>query len=92
MYYSMENLRRRARALGATDFKKSTRVGKKYSVEYRGKTVHFGSRGMSDFTIHKDPVRRARYRARHRKILTKSGRPAYRVKGSPAYFSWNLLW
>ena len=88
----MEKIRRRALKLGASDFKKSTRAGKKYSVEYRGKTIHFGAKGMSDFTIHKDPERRARYRARHKKILTKSGRPAYMVKGSPAYFSWNLLW
>ena len=31
------------------------------------KTVHFGSAGMSDFTIHKDKERKERYLDRHRK-------------------------
>ena len=92
MVHALHALRKRARALGASDLKKSTRAGKKYMVSYQGRIVHFGAAGMSDYTIHKDPDRRARYRARHRKILTKDGRPAYMVKGSPAYFSWNLLW
>ena len=30
-------------------------------------TTHFGSTGMSDFTIHKDPKRKERYLDRHRK-------------------------
>ena len=30
------------------------------------KTLHFGAKGMSDFTIHKDPERKKRYLARHR--------------------------
>jgi len=31
------------------------------------KTIHFGSAGMSDYTIHKDKERRQRYLDRHRK-------------------------
>ena len=31
------------------------------------KTVQFGSKGMSDFTIHKDKERKQRYLDRHRK-------------------------
>jgi hypothetical protein len=31
-----------------------------------GKVVSFGQRGASDFTLHKDPERKARYLARHR--------------------------
>jgi hypothetical protein len=33
----------------------------------RTKTIHFGSAGMEDFTLHKDPERKKRYIARHRK-------------------------
>ena len=33
------------------------------------KTTHFGAKGMSDYTIHKDKERRARYRKRHKKDL-----------------------
>tara|TARA_B110000503_G_C7170919_1_gene424236 strand:- start:3052 stop:3354 length:303 start_codon:yes stop_codon:yes gene_type:complete len=31
------------------------------------KTIHFGAKGMSDFTKHKDPKRKERYLARHKK-------------------------
>ena len=31
------------------------------------RTLHFGRRGMSDYTIHKDPERMKRYLDRHRK-------------------------
>jgi len=31
------------------------------------KTTHFGAKGMSDFTIHKDKERKERYLDRHRK-------------------------
>lgn len=47
-------------------------AGKKYRVEIvdaqRGtrRTVHFGATGYSDYTIHKDPERMARYTQRHR--------------------------
>lgn len=30
------------------------------------KTLHFGAKGMSDFTKHKDPKRKERYLARHK--------------------------
>lgn len=88
----MEALRKKALSLGATDFRKSKKKDKKYDVIYKGKVVSFGSKGMSDFTIHKDPARRDRYRARHSKIKLKDGRLAYKVKGTPAYFSWHILW
>ncbi len=32
-----------------------------------GRTVHFGRKGYSDYTIHKDPVRMKRYLSRHRR-------------------------
>ena len=31
------------------------------------KTTHFGAKGMSDFTIHKNPERKMKYLDRHRK-------------------------
>jgi len=45
----------------------SSRDGKKYMVKVRGRTVHFGAEGMSDYTKHKDPERKQRYIRRHRK-------------------------
>ena len=78
--------------LGATEVRASCRAGKKWAVLYRGRWIHFGAKGMSDYTIHRDPVRRASYRRRHAGILLKDGRRAYTVKESPAYWSWHLLW
>jgi hypothetical protein len=51
--------------------KKSTNEKKKYmAVFYDGKkkvkTTHFGAAGMSDYTKHKDPVRKQRYINRHK--------------------------
>ena len=89
MYRILEH---KANSLGATQFGISRKKDKKYFVVYNNKTVHYGSRSMPDFTFHKDEDRRRRYRARHSKILLKDGRPAYKVKGTAAYFSCNILW
>lgn len=45
---------------------RSPRKDKKYAVVLPdGTAVHFGARGMSDYTIHKDKDRRNNYIARH---------------------------
>ena len=43
---------------------------KKYDARIGGKTVSFGARGMSDFTLHKDLLRKQRYLSRHSKRET----------------------
>lgn len=47
--------------------KPSTRKDKKFMVEVDGKKVHFGATGYSDYTLHKDPLRKKNYIARHKK-------------------------
>ena len=52
--------------------KESTRKEKKLMAIFSNKegktiTIHFGSKGMSDYTIHKDIERMRRYEARHQK-------------------------
>ena len=39
------------------ELKLSTRKNKKYMLIYNDGAVHFGSAGMSDYTIHKDKNR-----------------------------------
>ena len=48
---------------------------KYYIITASGKKVYFGAIGYEDFTIHKDPSRKARYIARHKnkENWTKSG-------------------
>jgi hypothetical protein len=38
-----------------------------YDGDKKVKTIHFGSAGMSDYTIHKDDKRKERYLKRHEK-------------------------
>ena len=44
---------------------KTTHMDQKYIVKIGNKTVAFGARGMSDFTIHKDEERKNNYVGRH---------------------------
>lgn len=50
--------------------KPSSKATKKYdavfNIDNKSKTVSFGAKGYSDFTIHKDEVRKQRYLTRHR--------------------------
>jgi hypothetical protein len=48
--------------------RKSTRKDKKLMVlTPEGHTVHFGSSGYEDYSIHKNPERRERYIIRHKR-------------------------
>jgi len=55
------------------EIKPSTQKDKKFMAIFydddgkKKKTTHFGAKGMSDFTIHKDKERKERYLDRHRK-------------------------
>jgi len=53
-----------------------------------GRTVHFGARGYSDYTMHKDSTRMKRYVIRHRRRENwgRSGRY------TPGFWSRWLLW
>ena len=52
----------------------------------RMKTVHFGSKGMDDFTITKDKAQRERYMTRHKKDLD-TGDPT-----RAGFLSYYILW
>jgi len=46
----------------------STKKNKKFMVALEdGREIHFGQKGFSDFTQHKDPKRKELYIKRHRK-------------------------
>lgn len=55
------------------EIKKSNKKDKKLMAKFynlktdRYNTTHFGAKGMSDYTKHKDPERKKRYIARHAK-------------------------
>ena len=53
------------------------------------KTLHFGAKNMSDFTIHKDPKRKKNYLARHNPKNTKE---RWDIPDTPASLSRWILW
>ena len=56
-----------------------------FKEDGRERRVHFGARGMDDYTLTKDKEQRSRYRKRHAKDL----------KGDPTkagYLSYHVLW
>lgn len=74
---------------------------KKYMVKYNSKKIFFGDKryqqyedkiGFFEDKDHLDKKRRTSYRKRHQAILNRDGKPAYKVKGTPSYFSYNYLW
>jgi hypothetical protein len=73
---------------------KSSRKEKKYMVKVKGnKIIHFGQAGAKDFKSGKATKEdRKAYRARASKILLKNGKPAYKNKDTPAYWSYHFLW
>ena len=66
---------------------RSDKPDKKFEARIDGKkSIHFGSRGMSDFTIHKDPERKQRYLNRHSK------NEDWNNPLTAAFYATNLLW
>ena len=92
VYPKLREAKAIAKKLNLPEPYSSYRPGKKLYVVYNSHHIHFGARGMEDFLIHKDPVRRERYRKRHSAIRLKNGKLAYMDKNQPAYYAYRILW
>ena len=65
----------------------SVRPDKKFqAVINNKKTIHFGSKGASDFTLHKDNERKRKYEGRHRK------REDWTDPNTAGFYAKNILW
>ena len=85
-------LKNKALSLGATEFGQSDRKNKRFYVVYDNKKINFGSPTAKTFLEHHDEKKRDAWRARHSKILNKDGHEVYKLKTSPSYWSWHILW
>ena len=66
---------------------KSKTKDKKYDAIIDGKkTIHFGAKGYSDFTIHKDEERKDRYINRHKKTEN------WNDLKTAGFYAKNILW
>lgn len=85
------------------EFKKSTRKGKKYMVNYNGKLIHFGDSQMQQYfdsvplklysnLNHNDKKRQSSYLSRAKGIKNKQGQLTWRDKNSANYYSVHFLW
>jgi hypothetical protein len=80
-----------------TDFylEPSDKKTKKWMVSYinpstnRVKTIHFGAKGMSDLTIHKDIKRKERYLKRHSGMGEDWGKTGI---STPGFWARHILW
>ncbi len=88
----MEQLRSKAYSLGATDFGVSKRVNKRFYVVYNNKIINFGSKVGHTYIDHGDKLLKKNWQARHSKIKNKEGQYVYRLKTSPDFWSWHILW
>jgi len=69
--------------------KPSTKAEKKLMATFenngRSKTIHFGAKGMDDYTLKKDKEQRRLYRSRHRS-------DKINVPDTAGSLSWHILW
>lgn len=82
----------KAISYGAKDFNISPRKNKRFYVLYNNKFIHFGSKDGMAFIDHKNNKIKKAWQARHSKIINKDGIPFYKIKESPEFWSWHLLW
>jgi hypothetical protein len=88
----MNILKKKAFLLGATDFGLSNVKNKRFYIIYNNKKIHFGSSVGRTFIDHYDEQKREAWRARHSKIKNKEGLYVYKIKTSPSFWAFNLLW
>lgn len=69
---------------------KSLHPEKKFTAIFQdGSKIHFGGKGYSDYTIHKDPSRMRRYLARHGRMGETWSKKGIKTAG---FWSRWLLW
>lgn len=88
----VRNIAKKKGIIGEINISKAK--GKRFQIIVNNKTINFGLwpyNGHGAFIDHHDEKIRKAWKARHQKIL-KDGKPAYKNKLSPEYYSYNLLW
>ena len=86
-----DELRKKAKSLGVTQFGKSCMKNKRYYVIYNNKIIHFGSVGRT-FIDHHNLAKKKAWYARHSKIRNKLGQRVINLRSSPSYYSARILW
>jgi hypothetical protein len=88
----MDVLYKKSLLFGATDFGISKRNNKRFFVKYDGKIIHFGLKHGSTFIDHMDETKRKNWYKRHSKIKNKNGQYVIKLKTSPDFWAYKILW
>jgi hypothetical protein len=91
----MSSTTSRARLKEVIKLSRSEKPDKKFKVLVGRKTIHFGSRGMSDYTINRDPALQRRRRERKRLYIKRHrARENWSKSGIQTAGFWSrwLLW
>jgi hypothetical protein len=88
----MDKLKSKSLDLGASDFGKSKNKNKRFYVVYNNKIINFGDPTASTFIDGLSVEKKNAFRARHKAILLKNGKPAYLNKNQPSFWAYHLLW
>ena len=89
----IDNLTNKAMSLGADNFGRSKKPGKRFFVEYKGKEIHFGSDSRETFYDTGDKQKRKAWLARHSaNIDMKTHKKFINMKTSPLFWAKRLLW
>ncbi len=77
------------------ELQESTRKNKRFMIWKDDTWIHFGipykDLMVGTYLDHGDRDIRDKWRARHKKIM-KNGKPAWKDKTSPEYYSYRILW
>jgi hypothetical protein len=88
----MDKLKNKSLSLGASEFGISKTKNKRFYVIYNNKKINFGSTTNNTFIDHGDQDKRRAWFSRHSNIKNKNGELVYKLKSSPDYWSYNILW
>jgi len=88
----MNELSKKAKSLGASEFGLSTNKNKRFYVVYNNKRINFGSNTNNTFIDHHDEDKKRAWKARHKVIRLKSGKLAYKDKTQSSFWAYKILW
>lgn len=90
----LEKVKKRLQELNVPfeDVQLSSRPNKKIMVVINGKKIHFGAKNSITHIEQQNEKKRDAYRARASKITNKNGEYTYKIKYTPNYLSFFVLW
>jgi Na+-transporting NADH:ubiquinone oxidoreductase subunit NqrF len=85
---SKRKIRSKTKDCDVIILQKSSNSSKKFMVNVNGETIHFGAKGYSDYTKHKQRSRMFRYNIRHR---SRENWTKYGIYSAGFWAKW-ILW